>query len=207
MKRLLFLIGLVGPIGLSGLIPPPLAAEVVDRVVAVVGTEVITLSDVKNYSAQRGANARMAHSEDPTAAAAAKDPLEALIREKLLKSEMQRLSVTASEDDINAAIQDVVNRNHISQEILKGEIAKKGMSFEQYKKDIGKQIEQMKFLSQVIFPRIHLTEEEVNRKAGPNASEETRTKARIELMQARSSEELVHYLDEARSKTYVEIKK
>ncbi len=191
-------------IGLIVLIGPIAHAEVVDRVVAIVGNEIITLSDVKAFNAQRSANARLAGNEGlpPT-----KDPLEALIREKLLKSEMERLGVNASEEEINGAVQDVVTRNHVSMDILKNELAKKGMSFDQYKKELGAQIRQMKFLSQVIFPRIHLTDEDVNLKAGPNASEEARTKARMELMQAKSSEELVHYIDEARTKTYVEIKK
>lgn len=181
---------------LLGLLPAAGWAEVVDRVVAVVGKDIITMSDVKAFKAQRTRNS-------PNS----KDPLEALIREKLLKAEMERLSINVAEDEINGMVNDVLKRNKITLEVLKAELARKGMSFDQYKKDISGQIKQMKFLSQVIFPRIRLTEDDVNRKAGPKASEEGRMKARMELMQAKSSEELVRYLDEARAKTYVEIKK
>lgn len=178
-------------------------AEIVDRVVAVVGNEVITLSDVKHYSVQRSANARLT---GDVAGLTSKDPLESLIREKLLTSEMQRLGIAATEEDINGAVQEVLTRNKVPLEVLKSELSRKGMSFEQYRKGLGDQIRQMKFLSQTIFPRIKLTEDEVNRKAGPNASEENRVKARIELLQTHSSAELAKYLDEARAKTYVEIK-
>lgn len=181
----------------------PSSAEVVDRVVAVVGSEVITLSDVKHYSAQRSANARLGGMEGSTS----KDPLEALIREKLLASEMQRLGITVTEEDINGAVQEVLTRNKVPLDVLKSELSRKGMSFEQYRKSLSDQIRQMKFLNQAIFPRIKLTEDEVNRKTGPNPTEETRVKARIEILQARSSAELAKFLDEARAKTYVEIKK
>lgn len=203
MKRLLFFILIAG---LSGtLMAQPVRAEVVDRVVAVVGSEVITLSDVRKYSAQRSANARLAGMS--SSASGTKDPLEALIREKLLKAEMERLGITTTEQEIDGAIQEVVSRNKVTLGVLKAELSRKGMSFEQYKKGLSDQIRQMKFLSQVIFPRIKIAEEELNRKTGPKPSEEARVKARIELMQARSSDELVKYLDETRAKTFVEIKK
>jgi len=200
---LLSLIGLLGLIGPMG--PLTAAAEVVDRVVAVVGNDIITLSDIKKYQASHPANAHM--SESPIISGAAKDPLEALIREKILKAEMDRLNVTATDEEINGAIQDVLKRNSVSMDVLKEELGKKGMSMDQYKKDLGNQIKQMKFLSQVIFPRIKLSEEDIVKKAGANPSDEARMKARIELMQAKSSEELVKYLDEAREKTFIEIKK
>lgn len=203
MKRLISLFSLLFLVISGGAF-----AEVVDRVVAVVGTEIITLSDVKQFSAERSANPRLSEaianvsstSKDPPS------PVEALIREKLLKLEMERLGIAATETEINAGVNDVVARNRITLEILKSEIARKGLSFEKYKKDMGDQIRQMKFLSQVIFPRIKISEDEVARKAGASPSDESRVRVRMELLQARSSEELVKYLDEARAKTYVEIK-
>lgn len=201
MKRLTLLAASFAVFALSG----AARAEVVDKVVAVVGNDIITLSDVKQYQSQRSANARLAEGL-PGTPSATKDPLEALIREKLLRSEMDRLGVAASQQDIEGALNDVVSRNHITMDVLKSELAKKGMSLEKYKKELGNQIQQMKFLSQVIFPRIKISEDEVARKAGPNPSDQTRVRARMELLQARSSEELVKYLDEARTKTYVEIK-
>ena len=201
MKRLIFLTVFAVAIALSG----ASQSEVVDKVVAVVGNDIITLSDVKQYAAQRSANAKLTQGITGTPSAT-KDPLESLIREKLLKSEMERLGVSATDQDIEMALNDVVARNSITMDMLKSELTKKGISVEKYKRELGDQIRQMKFLSQVIFPRIKISEEEVAHKAGPNPNDQSRVKARMELLQARSSEELVKYLDEARTKTYVEIK-
>src|SRR5262245_38139535 len=116
MKRLIFLTACVVAITVSG----ASRAEVVDKVVAVVGNDIITLSDVKQYASERSANAKLAQGL-PGTASATKDPLEALIREKLLKSEMERLGVSATDQDVEAALNDVVARNHITVDILKAE--------------------------------------------------------------------------------------
>jgi peptidyl-prolyl cis-trans isomerase SurA len=190
------------------------SAEVVDRVVAVVGGDIVTLSDVKNFSAQHPAQGEQ-DPQNPNAPASAaspsskdsKDPLEALIRQKLMQQEIERLQITATEQDIDGTIKDITTRNKITMEQLKGELAKKGINFEKYKKDLATQIEQMKFMGQVIFPRIHIPEEDLLKKMGKERSDEARYRARMEIMQSRAPDELKKYLEEVRAKTYVEIKK
>ncbi len=183
MKFLTLLLAVIWSLPLS-------AAEVVDRVVAIVGGELITLSDVKNFTSQ----------------GSTKDPLEALIREKLLKQEIERLGLQATEQDIKSAIQDVLQRNGVTLEGLRAELSKKGMPFEKYKNELGDQITKMKFMGQVIFPRIRVTEDEIVGKSA-NSSDEARFKARLEILESRTPEEMSKYLNEVRDKTYVEIKK
>jgi peptidyl-prolyl cis-trans isomerase SurA len=179
------------------------AAEVVDRVVAVVGSEIVTLSDIKNYSAQRSFQAKFGAPDSKDS----KDPLEALIRDKLLKQEMDRLGIATTEQDIDSGVQEVLKRNNIPLEVLKSELAKKGTPFAQFKKEMSDQIIRMKFLGQVIFPRIKISEEEIARKTNGNSSDEARFRSRMEILEARAPEELSKYLEEVRAKTYVEIKK
>jgi peptidyl-prolyl cis-trans isomerase SurA len=173
---------------------------VVDRVVAIVGGEIITLSDVKGFSAQRSFQAKLGSLET-------KDPLESLIREKLLAQEIDRLGLAVTDQEIDQAIQEVLSRNRMTLDQLKSEIAKKGTSFDKYKKDLSDQIFRMKFMGQVIFPRIKITEEEIARKMNGSSTDEARYRARLELLQERSPEELKKYLDEVQAKTYIEIKK
>lgn len=182
MKKFLFALGLLFlPLLLR-------AAELVDRIVAVVGDEIITLSDVKSHPSS-------------------KDPLEAIIREKILKAEIDRLGLNPSEEEMNSAVREVLTRNKITLEGLKSELSRKGIPFDRFKRDLGEQIRQMKFMGQVIFPRIRVSEEEILTKAGPNPSEESRLQARIEILKSRAPDEMEKYLGELRGKTYVEIKK
>lgn len=182
-------------------LPRVLAAEVVDRVVAIVGGEMITLSDVKGYSAQKSLSKAYGMN--------GKDPLESLIHDTLLKQEMERLAINASGEDLNNALREVAARNKVSTDALKSELAKKGLSFEKYKEDLSNQIRQMKFMGQVIYPRIKISEEEIAQRAGAKASqsEEGRFRARMEILQSRVPDEMGKYLDELRAKSYVEIKK
>ncbi|MBI2082760.1 MAG: SurA N-terminal domain-containing protein [Deltaproteobacteria bacterium] len=165
------------------------SAEIVDRIVAVVGTEIITLSDLKKQSSS-----------------GKKEPLTTLIREKLFESEIERLQITVNDEDMAQAIREILFRNHLTPEQFKKELEKEGQTFDQYKESLKVEIRKMKFLGQVIVPRIKISEDEIARKAGPKPSEEDRMRARQEIVQSRLNPELEAYLDEVREKTYIEIK-
>ncbi len=183
MRRLLFLLVFASASLLQ-------AAELVDRIVAIVGTEVITLSDLQ--AAPRSGK---------------KDPLNGLIREKILKIETERTGIEVTSDDLARGIAEVLRRNRISIDQLKEEMARQGKTFEQYKEELRREIRRMKFMGQVIVPRIRVSEEEIQKGLGKNPTEEDRLLARQKIVESRLSQELDNYLDEARAKTYVEIKK
>lgn len=181
-----------------------LAAEVVDRVMAIVGSEMITLSDVRAYSSQKGSHEKIPGVDT-------KDPLESLINEKLLKQEMERLGITATDEDVNTALRDMAARNKVSVDILKAELSKKGIPFDKFKANIGNQIRQMKFMGQVIYPRIKVSDRETTQKtkkaAGEKTTDEAQFRAKMEILQSRAPEEISKYLEEVRAKSYVQIKK
>ena len=180
---------------------PVRASEVADKIAAVVGDDVITLSEVKNYSPKKGLIARLTGQEKTG------DPLESLIHEKILKVEIEKLAIGVSDEDIASSLQEVMARNKTNLEGLKADLSRRGVSFEEYKKNLSEQVRWMKFLGQVIYPRIKIADEEVSAKAGSKAGDEARFHARMEMLQARAPEELTKYLDEARAKTYVDVKR
>ncbi len=63
----------------------------------------------------------------------------------------------------------------------------------------------MKFMGQVIYPRIKISEGELAKKAA-NSTDEARFQARVKILEERSPEELEKYINEVRAKTLVEIK-
>ncbi len=182
-KTILMILGLT-------MFGPASAGEVVDRIVAVVGKEIITLSELQEYRKNTK-----------------KDPLEGLIRERLLVMEMERLGIAATDDDLADALRQVLSRNQMTPEQLRSELSRKGTSFDRYKDQLRQEIRRYKFLGQVIVPRIRVSEEEISSAAGPNATEEGRLVARQKIVESRLTGELESYLDEVRHKTYVEIKK
>lgn len=178
-----------------------LAAEKIDRIVAVVEGEIITDSDVRQYKNQRTFNKKIAGNADTT------DPLEALIREKLVTAKIKQLGLDATEADVDQAIKEVVQRNNTTLAALKAELSRKNTPFDRYRRELKVQIQQMKFWGQVIFPRIRLTEADIQKVTGANPSEEQRLKARYELLQQKAPEETRRYVDEIRSTAFVDIKK
>lgn len=183
---------------------PTVYAEIVDKVVAVVGSEIITLSDVQKFKSAKSlskSNLSIGSSVNTSNT----DALQSLIDEKLMDQEMDRLQITVTPEDVNSAIQEVLQRNKASLEELKRELAKKNISFESYKTQLRSQIRRMKFMGQVIYPRVKMTETEIVKKAA-NSTEEARFHARMLLLEERAPSELEKYLSEVRSKTLVEIK-
>lgn len=163
--------------------------ELVDRIIAVVGSEMITLSDVKKKGA------------------VSKQPLDDLIQEKLMEQEISRLKLTVSQSEKQAAISDVLQRNGMTLEELRRELAAKGTPWTSYEQELEEQVKKMKFIGQVIYPRIKISDDDILRESKGDKDDEARLRARYRLLQARAPDELKNYLNEVREKSYIEIKK
>ncbi|MDO8461565.1 MAG: SurA N-terminal domain-containing protein [Deltaproteobacteria bacterium] len=168
------------------------SAETVDKIAAIVGDQIITSSDLeKETKLFKGKKMQG-------------EVLEQLIHDALLKGEIERLQIAVTTDELSQMIGGILAQNRMTLEQLKAEIAKKQISFEQYKKGVSQNIKMMKFMGQVIYPRIKVTDEEIEnyRKTNPQITSEI---ARRRLYEGRGQEELRRYLQEVRQKTYVDI--
>jgi peptidyl-prolyl cis-trans isomerase SurA len=116
------------------------AAEVVDRVVAIVNDEIISLSEVdqltKIVQAQTGMSPK---SKDKKALE--RQVLETLIDQKLARGEAKRRGITVSDKELEQALDDFKKRNNLlSQEALEQALAKSGMTLKELKQKISDQI-------------------------------------------------------------------
>lgn len=177
------------------------AAEVVDRIVAVVGTEIVLDSDLKAFAKRRSVPHPLG-----------KLPLDELIREKLLLQEITKLGISVSDQELSEALQNILAKNRMTPEALRAELSAKGVPFGTYQEQVREQIKQMKFIGQVIYPRVRVPDTEINKRLknqvprASQASEEERQRVRQEIIESKITGELAKYLDEVRSKSYVEIK-
>lgn len=133
------------------LAPRAARAEVVDRIAAVVGNEIITERDLSRVAAS-----------GPKATAlgqgARQETLDRMIDEKLLGQIIAKSKIEVSDDDMARAIANVLHQNRMSIDQLKNEVAAKGMSYEEYKKQIEREIRRIKFINQVIGPQVKITD-------------------------------------------------
>ncbi len=141
----------------------PAAAKVVDRIVAVVNGDIVTQSDLNAKTAARSApagrhalpSAAMQASQNNDAA------LERLIDELLLKQAVDKAKVEVTDDDIGRAMQNILAQNSMTTEQLREEVARKGMSFDQYKEQLKLEIKKIKFVNQVISTDIKITDRDL----------------------------------------------
>src|SRR6478752_3814448 len=91
--------------------PPAATASIpVDRVVAVVGNEVILWSDVLNAINQQRASGLELPKDSAGQAALAKDALNALVDEEILVQKAHLMKIDVTQDEVNRTVDDQVKR-------------------------------------------------------------------------------------------------
>jgi len=158
MKRLI--LGLM----LSMAVPSVASAELIDRVVAVVGKEVILHSDLHELLPQAEAEILRGLTGEARARAAEALPdqvLETLIAQELMDQAMDRADLRVDDREIDSAIADVATQNQITSERLLEELAKQGMDESTYRSELGKQLRQYKFMNMEIRGRVTVSEEDL----------------------------------------------
>ncbi len=118
------------------------SGAVVDRIVAVVNQEIITLSEVERMvshlkkeieGGDRLERRRRANELSRLA-------LERLVEEKLIDQEAKRSGIKATPKEVDHAIEEIKRRNSATQEDLERALARDGWTLETFKKEIEKKI-------------------------------------------------------------------
>ena len=125
-------------------------AKVVNKVVAVVNNDVITEYDLNKTMASPSFGKKTR-----------RQVLEDLIDQALLKQEMEKTDIEVTDDDLARAIAGVLDRNKINIEILRAELASKGIAFEAYKEQLKQQIKQTKFVQQNVGSNVSVQDADV----------------------------------------------
>jgi parvulin-like peptidyl-prolyl isomerase len=128
--------------------PTSLSQAVVDRVVAVVNQEIITWSEVEKWinplKEKIVAEDRLEKQEQMQALC--REVLEKLIEEKLVDQEVKKSGVKISSKEIEAAVEEVKRRNHITQQDLEKALAAEGLTMEAYKKQLEKSMQRQRLI-------------------------------------------------------------
>jgi parvulin-like peptidyl-prolyl isomerase len=144
VKRLFYLSGFIlFAYGLASV-----SEAVVDRVVAVVNQEIITLSEVQKWinplNEEIVAEDRLEKQERMQALC--RQVLEKLIEEKLLDQEVKKSGVKVSSKEIEATVEDIKRRNAVTQEGLEKALTAEGLTLETYKKQIEKNLQRQRLI-------------------------------------------------------------
>jgi peptidyl-prolyl cis-trans isomerase SurA len=145
ITRLLFTLGLFFLI--YGWVSP--SEAVVDRIVAVVNQEIITLSEVEKVShpLQEEIQTEDRLERRIRIQGVFRKVLERLIEEKLIDQEAKKSGIKVSSKEVDGAIEEIRHRHAVDQGDFGKLLATEGLTLEGLKKDIEKQILRTKVIS------------------------------------------------------------
>lgn len=140
--------------------PPPEGYATADRIVALVGDEIITLFEVDKATASPG-------SLEPIEGAGISEirqkTLEALIDNLLVLGQAKELGIEATDAEIDDYIARVKAQNGMSQEQLEDNIGRLGMTLAEYRELTRRELVRSRTLSVKVRSRINITATDVQR--------------------------------------------
>ncbi len=160
LPRLLLLLSLLTAFLLPGLT----RAEIVDRCVAVVNDDIITLSEVNE--AGKPLFQRIAEQAPPgqlgeALKQARKSVIQKLIDKKIMAQEAKKYKLTVSDDEVDRALKRILERNHTSMQQFREELARIGMNEKQYREDLRDQILRSKLVNLEVRSKVIIPESKI----------------------------------------------
>ncbi len=137
-------------------------ARIVDRIVASVNDQIITLSDLKREAKV----IKLEHPEkfgklninDPQAQ---RFFLQQMISTLLIENELKRIGRGISDREVNAAYNAIKKRNKMTDTQFANFLKKKGLTVEEYKKALKERLERIRFFNFAIKSHITITDDQV----------------------------------------------
>jgi peptidyl-prolyl cis-trans isomerase SurA len=140
------------------------SADVVDRVVAVVNDEVITLSEVNEEG--KALLQRVAENVAPAELADAlqqvrQTVIEKLIEKKIMLMEAQKANISVSDEEVEAAFERILAKNNTTPEQFRKQLAPLGMTEAQFRENLKDQVLSSKLVNYEIRSKLIITEDRI----------------------------------------------
>ena len=140
-------------------------SEVVDRIVAVVNNEIITLYELNRafapYVLKIESLEYPPEKERQTLFQVRKDVLSQLIDGMLANQQVRREKITVSQNEINNAIERIKESRQLTDEEMRQGLESQGMTMEDYRKEIEDQILRSKLVNREVKSKIVITKEDI----------------------------------------------
>lgn len=149
-------------------------AETIDRIVAKVGSEAITMSDVSQaVAAQRAFLMQTFGQKKGTEEFLKfkKNILNELVLDRILQSQITKEGVGASNQELEQEYQMRLSRYRISEAGLINRLKKDGVSLQEYKNSIKKDLERQKFIQKKIMPNVAISDYDLQQEYEKNKKE------------------------------------
>ncbi len=151
---------------IGGLANPPRArADVVDRIVAVVNEEIITLSEFDEffspYTQKIKAYGYNSEEESRMLFNLRENLINQMVDKKLTDQEIRRLALNVTEAELDNAIERIKERNRLTDEDLRKRLGVEGLSMEEYRTEMREQLLRAKLVDREVKSKIIVTDEDL----------------------------------------------
>ena len=149
----------------SLLVPYRTDAEIIERIVAVVNEDIITLSELKAislpYLARMKEKFSVTYGEEEIKETE-RQIVNQLVDEKLVNQEADRLKIEITEKEVTLAIREVRDRAQLTEEQFEQALAEDGMTMESYQEQLRAEMKKMRLIDQEIKAKVHITKKEID---------------------------------------------
>ena len=140
----------------------PSRAEVVDRIIAYVNDDIITLSELNErtnaFVAARRQNPFL-REEEQSLEKIRRNILDLLINERLAAQEISRLKISVSDEEMAEAIGTILRENRLTQETLEAKLRQDGKTIEDLREQIKAGLQQKKLVNREVSSKTVITDE------------------------------------------------
>lgn len=155
------------------------AAKVVDRIVAKVNDEIITLSELlsaeRTIEALKGISPQGKERQDFE-----RNTLQNLIDRKLAKAEAKRRGIAIDDKELNEALETFKKRNHLTDEAsFEAALAKSGLDLKELKENIAEQLAAQRLAAVVMGTRATVSDAQVRQFYEENFKENSSTQLHL----------------------------
>lgn len=152
---------------------PNLSADTIDRIVAIVDSDIITLAQFNKETDRYRKSIEASENSEENKKALIDDlnkkMMESMIDQSLTQQEAKKYNIEVSEAEIDAAIENVKRIKSLSREALEKAIGQEGLTFNEYRESIKKQILQARLINYAVKSKVVVTEAEVKKQFEMNA--------------------------------------
>jgi peptidyl-prolyl cis-trans isomerase SurA len=145
-------------------VPLAVHAELVDKIAAVVNSDLITLSDVEARAAPE--LARQRPDPDPTRRAAEREELlkralDSLISDKLLEAQIKEFNIEVTDSEIDLSLDEVKKQNNLTNERFESALADEGYTMASYRAFLKKSVAKSKLVNLKVRSKLKISDEDL----------------------------------------------
>ncbi len=143
----------------------PVKAEVVEKTLAVVNSEIVLESDLKLLQKRMTKpgmvdDALLMDKSVDSLKGDRKAQLNYLINEKLIESEIKRLNLAVTNDRVEAEFKDMAKRNNVPEAELENILKGQGITASEYKVFLKEKIEKQSLMDQEIISKLRISDDD-----------------------------------------------